>query len=229
MKQQSSLIAPLRRFQHAIVAVDLVIFALRGNSVMVLLLKAKLPPFSGSWVLPGGLVAPDENFDQAVMRHLKDKTGLKKVYAEQLYTFGECERDPRGRVVSVAYLAMLPNIDDVLESSANYEAIEWHDIKKMPPLGYDHADMIALALHRLQSKLGYMNIAQYLLPSSFTLSELQALYETVLGRSLDKRNFRKKILSLDLVEKLDKKSSGSFRPAELYRFSHKKPRVVEIL
>ncbi len=229
MKKEKKLIAPLQPFRHAIVAVDLVIFGLNDKGLVTLLLKAARPPFAGKWVLPGGLVGPMENLEEAVERHIQEKTGLKKVYVEQLATYGETKRDPRGRVVSVAHLALVVDTSAPIAKNDDYEAIAWHDVKKLPPLGYDHAEMIALARRRLQAKLGYMNIAQFLLPPSFTLSDLQHVYETVLGQTLDKRNFRKKILSLDIVEKLDKKVSGAFRPAELYSFTHKKPRIVEIL
>lgn len=219
----------LRVYQHAIVAVDSVIFAIKDNSLKIVLLKIVRKPLTNRWAVPGGLVLPTENLENAVERHITTKTGIKKNYFEQLGTFGDINRDPRGRVVSVAYLSLLSNPITNLSTTKDYSDIQWFDVKKLPALAYDHTHIIKTALQRLRSKLEYTNIAQYLLPSTFTLRELQNVYELVLGKKIDKRNFRKKILSLNILKKAQKKAVGSFRPAELYCFKNQKPAFIEIL
>lgn len=228
MKSQKTIRA-LQSYKHAIVAVDSVIFAIKDNALKVLLLKVIRKPFTNKWVVPGGLVLPQENLEKAVSRHITNKTGLSKVYTEQLYTFGEINRDPRGRVVSVAYVSLLADSESKINTIKDYSEIQWFDIKKLPALGYDHKEIISNATKRLGAKIGYTNIAQYLLPDTFTLSDLQTVYQLILGHSLDKRNFRKKILSLDIIENSNKKVAGSFRPAALYHFKTKKSQIVEIL
>lgn len=227
--KSNNTIKALQSFKHAIVAVDSVIFTIKDDALQVLLLKVIRKPLTNKWVVPGGLVLPQENLDKAVNRHIVNKTGIKKIYTEQLYTFGEINRDPRGRVVSVAYFSLLADSETNVSTINDYSNIEWFDIKKLPSLGYDHKEIIVKALKRLRAKIGYTNIAQYLLAPAFTLSDLQTVYELILGHSLDKRNFRKKILSLDIIENSNKKIAGSFRPAVLYRFKSKKTEIVEIL
>ncbi len=197
---------------------------------MTLLLKLTRPPFEKAWALPGGLITPTENLEEAVVRHIDYKTGLKDLFSEQLYTFSDIGRDPRGRVVSVAHLALLGNAETAsLSLAPEYGAIEWFDTAKLPELAYDHAAIIETARERLKAKLGYTNIAQHLLPASFSLSDLQKAYEIVLGHPLDKRNFRKKLLALDIITEATGKSTGAFRPAQLYRFKDKKAKIIEIL
>jgi len=229
MATNKKLPAHLTQYQHAIVAIDTVVFSMIKGELMVLLLKITRDVFKGKWAIPGGLILPQENLEQAVERHLLYKTGFKKPYIEQLYTFADVNRDPRGRVVSVAHLVLTADQDHKLVTGSEYGDIKWFKVNELPPLAYDHKDVIMTGLERLRAKLGYTNIAQHLLPPTFALSDLQSVYESVLSRKLDKRNFRKKILSLDIVEKTDKKIVGSFRPAELYRFKSKKSRIVEIL
>jgi 8-oxo-dGTP diphosphatase len=195
----------------------------------VLLLKIVRAPFTNKWAVPGGLILPTENLDQGVERHLNSKTGLKGVYSEQLYTFGEVHRDRRGRVVSVAYLSLLNDSAQKIKTTADYSDSAWFDVKKLPELAYDHKEIITRALERLRGKLSYTNIAQHLLPKQFTLTELQTIYELILSEKFDKRNFRKKILSLGILEESSKKVRGAFRPAQLYSFKSKNVKIVEIL
>ncbi len=220
----------LKQFVHAILATDIVIFTIHDGQLKVLLIKMTRAPYTGKWAIPGGLIAPDESADQAALRHLQAKTNVKDIYLEQLYTFGRIDRDPRGRVVSVAYFALIPSINVHLKTTADYAGIDWFPVKKLPPLAYDHSEIIACAIERLKSKLAYSTISYGLLPKEFTLSELQSVYEVILARTLDKRNFRKKILSLGLIRPTGKKRRGpANRPAELFIFKKRIPEFVDIL
>jgi len=221
----------IKTFKHAVIAVDTVIFTIKDDKLQVLLIKMKKEgPYIGSWAMPGGLVLPKESIDDAAERHLKDKTGLKDVYLEQLYTFGDVDRDPFGRVVSVAYVALTSISGLNLKTTERYADVSWFSVNKLPQLAYDHKEIIKYAVNRLCAKLEYTNVVYSLLPVEFTLSELQKTYEIILDKELDKRNFRKKILSLYLVEKIGKKTiGGAHRPADLYRFKKRVPQMVEIL
>ena len=219
-----------RKYEFAVIASDVVIFTVLEEKLQVLLIKMKKKPFEKCWAAPGGLVKPDENVDDAAKRLLFEKTGLKDVYLEQLYTFGKVDRDPFGRVVSVAYFALIPHSGIMLQTTEEYEGVQWFPVDALPPLAYDHKEIVANAVNRLRAKLEYTNIVYSLLPEAFTLGELQKTYEIILKRNLDKRNFRKKIFSLGIIKKTGKIRKGlPNRPAELYTFVHKKPRVVEIL
>ncbi len=219
-----------RKYKFAVIAADVVIFTVAEDELKVLLIKMKKKPFNGTWASPGGLVKSNEPVDVAAKRHLAEKTGVKNVYLEQLYTFGKIDRDPFGRVVSVAYMALIPMDNIKLKTTEEYEDIKWFDVKKLPHLAYDHKEIIDYAISRLRAKLGYTNIAHALLPKKFTLGELQKVYETILARKLDKRNFRKKIVKLSMLKRLREKKLGiPNRPAELFRFSNRYPQIIEIL
>lgn len=221
---------PQKSPEHAIVAVDVVIFTVVDGALKVLLLELQEEPFAGKWALPGGLVRVEESLDEAARRHLKTKAGLADIYLEQLYTFGAVNRDPKGRVISVAYMAVVPEGRFEPQTSPRYKQITWRAISDLPRLAYDHSQIIAAAVERLRNKLGYTNIAYSLLPNEFTLSQLQRIYELILGKMLDKRNFRKKILAVGLLKELSKMTTGqASRPAQLYEFMNKSPIVVEIL
>jgi len=200
------------------VTVDVVIFTLRAGDLQVLLVRRRNPPFQGMWAIPGGFVNIDESLEEAALRELEEETGVQEVYLEQLYTFGDVDRDPRGRVITVAYFALVPATD--LRPRAGSDATEarWFSMYDLPPLAFDHADILAYALQRLRYKLEYTAVGFELLPESFTLSELQAAYEIILGEKLDKRNFRRKILSADIIEGTGKYRTKKGRPAKLYRF-----------
>lgn len=205
------------KYKYAVLATDVAIFTVAGNELKILLIKMQKEPYLKHWALPGGLIEPKETAEKAARKHLHKRTGIKGVYLEQLYTFSKINRDPFGRVVSVAYFALVPSSGIRLRSDGQSA---WFAVNKLPPLAYDHQEMVSLAVRRLKSKLTYSPIAYSLLPSEFTLGELQKTYEIILGKSLDKRNFRKKILASELLQKAGKKKRGGpNRPAELYRFA----------
>lgn len=217
-----------RRHRYPAIAVDMVIFTVRGDDLHVLLVQRRGEPFAGRWALPGGFVNDDESVDAAAARELREETGVSEVYLEQLYTFGEPDRDPRGRVVSVAYYALLRQPADLAAADDATDA-RWFPMGALPPLAFDHAAILDYALARVRSKVEYTNVVYSLLPETFTLTELQRVYEIILGRTLDKRNFRKKIGSLDLVEPTgEERRDGAHRPAKLYRFRSREPIIVEI-
>jgi len=204
------------------VTVDLVIFALRDSELQVLLIRRGVPPFEGRWALPGGFVRRGESLEDAARRELEEETGVRDVYLEQLYTFGDPDRDPRGRIVTVAYYALLTGEAAPLKAGTDAGAAAWMPARKHPPLAFDHDRILTYALERLANKLDYTTVGFQLLPRKFTLSQLQRVYETVLGRSLDKRNFRRKLAILDVLTPLDEwVQDGPSRPAQLYRFSPK--------
>jgi 8-oxo-dGTP diphosphatase len=204
------------------VTVDLVIFALRDSELHVVLIRRGLPPFVGSWALPGGFVRDGESLEEAARRELQEETGVRDVYLEQLYTFGDPERDPRGRIVTVAYYALLTGDAAPLVAGTDAGAAQWMRARKHPPLAFDHERILAYALERLANKLEYSTIGFQLLPRKFTLSQLQRVYEAVLGRKLDKRNFRRKMALVDTLKPLNEwVRDGPSRPARLYRASTK--------
>lgn len=200
--------------------VDVVIFALREWELQVLLIQRGIPPFEGRWALPGGFVLEDESVEAAARRELEEETGVRTVYLEQLYTFGEPGRDPRGRVVTVAYYALLTTEAAPLVAGTDAGAARWMPAREHPPLAFDHDRILDYALERLTNKLEYTTVGFQLLPGKFTLSQLQRVYEAVLGRPLDKRNFRRKLALLDILTPLQEwVREGASRPAQLYRFS----------
>lgn len=214
-------------FKRPSVTVDVVAFTPRAGKLYVLLIRRGVWPFEGHWALPGGFVRMDEELDDAARRELSEETGIAGPhYLEQLYTFGTIGRDPRTRVISVAYYALLPAVESGLEPRAGTDAREaqWFPVDAPPALAFDHAAILDAALKRLQAKLGYTSVAYALLPEEFTLTELQTVYEVILGRALDKRNFRKKMLSLDILEGTPRqKRDGAHRPAQLFRFTRREP------
>lgn len=200
-------------------AVDALIFAINDGRLDVLLIKISQGPYKNKWALPGGLVQIDEDLDAAAEKVLAKKAGLKGVYLEQLYSFSEVKRDLRGRIVSVAYFALVDSAKFQPKTTEYYSAIAWHDARQLPPMAFDHKKIIGFGVERLKSKIEYSNIAYALLPKEFSLSEMQAVYEIILGEKLDKRNFRKKMKSLNIIEPAQKTRAGlKSRPAELYRF-----------
>lgn len=213
------------------VAVDVAVCTVRDGALSVLLAQAAGGPFAGAWALPGGLVRADESLDAAAARELSAQTGLDDVYLEQLYTFGSPERDPGGRVVSVAYVALVPHVERPApaEPGPKYRQVAWWPVRRLPPLAYDHGEVVGTAVTRLRAKLQYTNLVYTLLGPTFTLSELQAVYEAILGRRLDRRNFRKKILATGLLAALDRVRRGPHRPAALYRFRRRRPMTVALL
>ena len=219
-----------KKYAHAVIATDVVIFTVEEGQLKTLLIEMKKKPYEGHWAFPGGLVRPDESLDESAGRQLADKTGVKNVYLEQLASFGEPNRDPFGRVVSVAYFAIIPIGTKELKTSEEYGGVAWYPAVKLPPLAYDHKEIFIVALARLRAKLEYTNMVYTLMPAEFTLSELQRVYEIILGKTLDKRNFRKKLDQLNLLATAKGKREGSaYRPAQLYRFKSHTPMQVELL
>ena len=201
-------------------SVDAVAFGYEEGNISVLLIKRKYEPFKGEWAIPGGFVLNEESLEEAVERELHEETGIKINYLEQLYTFGKPSRDPRGRVVSVAYFGLVrPNAYKIV-ASTDAEQVQWFNINELPKLAFDHKDILTAAIERLQGKITYEPIGFELLDKKFPFSDLEKLYATVLGRAIDRRNFRKKIINLDILDELDEKvSRGSGRPANLFQFN----------
>ena len=205
--------------------VDCVVFGLDDDELKVMLIQRALAPFEGTWALPGGFVRTDETLDEAARRELEEETGLRNVFLEQLYTFGDIKRDPRERVVSVAYYALVNLRDHPVHAATDARDAGWFGVHDVPSLAFDHADILRMALDRLRGKLRYQPVGFELLPKKFTLSELQHLYELVLERDLDKRNFRKRVLAMDLLMETDEvQQDVSHRAARLYRFDERKYR-----
>jgi len=207
-------------YPHPAVTTDVVLFTIRGGALMLLLIRRQHPPYAGHWALPGGFVAIDEPLEQAAARELAEETGVRDIYLEQLYTFGRPDRDPRERVVSVAYFALLPEASAGVDVRAGSDAgaVGWFPVRDLPPLAFDHEAIVELAHRRLMAKLEYSDIAMQLLPLEFTLSQLQGVYEAILGRALDKRNFRRRITAHDYLEPTEAYvRNGNHRPARLYR------------
>jgi 8-oxo-dGTP diphosphatase len=210
------------QYARPALAVDCVVFGL-AEDLEVLLIQRALPPFEGQWALPGGFVRLDETLDQAARRELEEETGVTRVYLEQLYTFGDLDRDPRERVVSVAYYALVKLSDHRVKAATDAREAAWFSVARPPELAFDHAKVLRTALDRLRGKVVYQPIGFELLPPKFTLSQLQRLYEVILEKELDKRNFRKKVLAMGLLEELDEVEEGvAHRAARLHRFDKKR-------
>jgi 8-oxo-dGTP diphosphatase len=201
------------------VTVDLVLFTVEQDSLKVMLVKRAEAPFWGYWSLPGGFLKIGESLEEAALRILEEKTGVKEVYLEQLYTFGDPERDPRARVVTVTYFALIPWKNLGRPESKKITDVIWHSTSQLPRLAFDHKEIINYAVQRLRAKAGYSNIVYGLLPDRFRLSDLQKIYEIILNKDLDKRNFRKRMLASGLLEETGVKDiAGAHRPAMLYHF-----------
>jgi 8-oxo-dGTP diphosphatase len=219
----------ITKFAQLSVAVDLVVFTIIDEDLKVLLIKRGRWPFKGTWCLPGGFVKIKEDLERAARRELEEETGLKAkdIYLEQLYTFGDPKRDPRTRVISVAHFALVDSTKSkpFVTGEEQIKDVTWHPINNLPPkLGFDHKQIINYALKRLRYKLEYTAVGLELLPKSFTLTDLQTMYETILNEKLDKRNFRKKILSMNIIKATKIYKKGAHRPAMLYKFVKTKPK-----
>jgi 8-oxo-dGTP diphosphatase len=214
--------------QNIKVAVDAIVFGYTANSLNVLLIKQKFGLLKNQWALVGGFVQDNETLNDAVNRELHEEAGIKVNYLEQLYTFGDdINRDPRFRVVSIAYFALVNSTKLILKADSDAEDAQWFPINELPQLAFDHRAILQMAQKRLQSKLTYQPIGFDLLPKEFLFSELENLYCTILSKEIDRRNFRKKILSFSIVEETERfgnKIKG--RPAKLYRFNKQKYREL---
>ncbi len=214
----------LYNYPKPAVTVDCVVFGLDQDQILkVMLIKRNIPPFEGKWALPGGFIHLEESLEEAAMRELQEETGIKEIFLEQLYTFGSVNRDPRDRVITVSYYALINLTEQKIKATTDAREAQWFSINNIPKLAFDHDQILDIALKRLQGKLRYEPIGFELLPTKFTLSQLQKLYETVLGKNLDKRNFRRKILKMELLIPLKEKQIGvAHRAAQLYQFEEKK-------
>jgi 8-oxo-dGTP diphosphatase len=216
-----------------LVAVDILIFSIIDNALQILLIKRKFAPFADMWAIPGGFVREQESLENAARRELAEETGLTDVgmFLEQLFTFGEPKRDPRGRVISISYYALIPASKiGVLKAKTDASQTCWMPVNGLPDLAFDHEKIIKYALERLRYKMEYTNVSYALLDDEFTLTDLQKIYEVVFAKSFDKRNFRKKILSLGILEPTGKTLvRGVHRPAKTYVFINRKLFITEIL
>jgi 8-oxo-dGTP diphosphatase len=213
---------------HPAVTTDIVVFTIRHESLKALLIKRADDPYLGSWALPGGFVEIGEDLADAAERELAEETGVTGVFLEQLYTFGKPDRDPRERVISVAYYALIPSDRIQIRAATDAEAVGWFGLDEIPSLAFDHQTIFNMALQRLRAKLDYSTIALQFMPQEFTLTELQSVYELILGEPIDKRNFRKRILALDAIQETGReRREGAHRPAKLYRAINRK--TVQII
>ncbi len=206
-------------FEQPSVTVDVLILTINQDRLSVLLVKRADRPYKGSWSLPGGFLLRGESLDQAALRVALEKTGVKDIYLEQLYTFGDPDRDPRARVVTVTYVALIPWKKLERPRSERISDLNWFPVNELPVLAFDHKAILEYGLARLKAKVTYSNIVYGLLPDKFRLSDLQRIHEIILGKPLDKRNFRKRMLSLGLLKETgEQEIAGAHRPAMLYRF-----------
>lgn len=215
-------------YPHPAVTTDIVIFTIRDKQLKLLLIMRGAEPYKGKWALPGGFVQLDEDLESGARRELSEETGISGVYLEQLYTFGSVDRDPRERVITVAYYALIPSDKIELRAATDAEAVGWFSMDELPKLGFDHKEIVDMAHQRLVAKLDYSTIAFKFMPEEFTLSELQDVYEIILREEMDRRNFRKWMLALDQIEESGgERREGAHRPAKLYRAIN--PDKVEII
>jgi 8-oxo-dGTP diphosphatase len=210
------------RYPRPALTVDIVVFALDENDLQVMLIQRDQGPFEGDWALPGGFVNVDETLDAAAARELEEETGLRDIFLEQLYTFGDVDRDPRERVVTVAYYALVNLAGHNVRAASDARNAAWFSVNELPDLAFDHRKILNVALDRLRGKVRYQPVGFELLPEKFTLRQLQTLYETILDRRLDKRNFRKKVQGMEILKATNEiEKDVSHRAAQLYRFNKK--------
>jgi len=219
----------LKDYEQPSVTCDLAVFTVREDSLSILLVKRGIEPFKNKWALPGGFVNNEESIDSAAKRELKEETGISDVYLEQLYTFGEVGRDPRGRVITVSYIALVNSDEIKLTPSTDAVEAKWFNVKDLPSLAFDHKKIIDYAIQRLKWKFEYTPVAFSLLSKKFSLTDLQKIYEIVFDKEFDKRNFRKKILSLNILKEEGLQTNVAYRPAMLYSLKNNIKGIIEIL
>ncbi|MEE9350215.1 MAG: NUDIX domain-containing protein [Flavobacteriaceae bacterium] len=214
--------------QNIKVAVDAVVFGYSDNKLKILLIQQKFGSTTSKWALPGGFVKDTETLEQAVIRELNEETGVKANYLEQLYTFGAINRDERARVISISYIALINPKNYSLKADTDAKDTKWFDINDIPKLAFDHNDIITNGLERLKAKINYQPIGFELLNSKFPFSDLESLYQTILSKKIDRRNFRKKLLSFEILQETTEiQNIGSGRPAKLFKFNKHKYRELE--
>lgn len=215
------------KYPRPSVTVDCIIFGLNleKRELKVLLIERGEDPYKGSWALPGGFVDMGEDLDSAAYRELEEETGVRDVFIEQLYTYGNPNRDPRGRVISIAYYALVNLAEHPVQAASDASKADWFLLDEMPQLAFDHDEILKMAVERLRGKVRYQPIGFELLPKKFTLSDLQILYEVVLGlqeKSINKRNFRTKIMKMGILNRLERQTNVPHRPAYYYEFDKEK-------
>jgi 8-oxo-dGTP diphosphatase len=219
--------------KFAVLATDVAMFTIRDGELYVRTIEVDRPPYYKNVPgLPGGLIHPKETAEQAAVRHINEKGGIapSKVYIEQLYTFSDIDRDKRGRVVAVAYLALVSWDKLTSAERGEWKGARWVRVKDARKLAYDHDEILTVALSRMRSRMHYTTLVSKIMPNEFTLTDLEKSYESIVKTDLDKRNFRKKILKLKILKELPyKKSGGRFRPAQLYRFASASVVDIEVL
>lgn len=215
-------------YPHPAVTTDIVIFTIRDKQLKLLLIMRGGEPYKGQWALPGGFVELNEDLESGARRELAEETGVSGVYLEQLYTYGAVNRDPRERVITVAYYALIASDKIILQAATDAEAVGWFSMAELPKLAFDHKEIVDMAHQRLVAKLDYSTIAFQFMPEEFTLGELQEVYEIIQREKMDRRNFRKWILALGQIEENGgERREGAHRPAKLYRVIN--PDKVEII
>jgi 8-oxo-dGTP diphosphatase len=206
-------------YEQTAVTVDIVVFTVHEEKLKVLLVKRAEEPFAGRWSIPGGFLLQGETFEEAALRVMVEKTGVQEVYLEQLYTFGKPKRDPRARIITVTYFALILWKNLIQPGSRKVTDVGWFPVDELPELAFDHREILDFAVQRLRAKAGYSSIVYGLLPENFRLSDLQKIYEIIMGKKFDKRNFRKRMLGTGLLQETGKKDMvGAHRPAMLYQF-----------
>lgn len=214
--------------QNIKVAVDAVVFGYAGHQLQILLIQQKFGVHQDQWALPGGFVKDEETLDAAVLRELKEETGVEANYLEQLYSFGAINRDERARVVSIAYLALINPKNYKLKADTDAKDVRWFNITEIPSLAFDHKDIIQAGIKRLRTQINLQPIGFELLNKKFPFSDLEHLYQSILDKKIDRRNFRKKILSFGILEETNEvQKINSGRPAKLFKFNQKKYRQLE--
>lgn len=211
------------KYPHPAVTVDCVVFALHENDLKTLFIQRKSDPFRDKWAIPGGFVEMDENLEDAARRELREETGIQAAHVEQFHAYGEPGRDPRERVISVAHYTLIRINEQNIRASSDALKVAWFSLRKLPPLAFDHLTIVNTAVERLCSRALSSPAVFELLPSKFKLPQLQVVYETILGQTLDKRNFRKKVLHGAILTPIDEfDHSQHRRPAQLYQFDRRK-------
>ena len=204
--------------------VDAIVFGYQHEQLFVALVKRKYEPYVGHWALPGGFVLDEEDLETAVKRELLEETGIRINYLEQLYTFGEVKRDPRRRIVSVAYFGLIRPKDFIIKANTDAAEVAWFNVKQLPKLAFDHNKILQIALERLRAKLTYQPIGLNLLDKKFPFGDLERLYTTILDKEIDRRNFRKKFLKFGILNELEEyaPSIDKGRPGKLFSFDERK-------
>lgn len=216
--------------QNILISVDNVIFTIINDKLQILLVSRPIEPFKWQWSLPWGVVWDKETLEETAYKKLEEKTSVKNIYLEQLYTFSDIRRDPRWRTISTAYMALVSRENLTIKSSKAWRESKFFPVTALPKLGFDHKEIIEYAIKRLKWKLEYTNIAQYILPEKFTFTQLQNVYEIVLNQKFDVRNFRKKINSLWIIEETwEKEVWNQYRPARLFKFTNNNIEIVDVI